>query len=262
MEHPPHPSDELRPNSTTEVHGVITATMSRAPAQQRCHTYDRSSRAFSEFTRGTPSAILDFEDDEYQMPIIPQTSNYPRLNVTSTARCGTSTTVHHSNAVLSLLISLVLMFSPRALFQQYLSRSSTFGVGRTAQTLETPPGGAATVPSPAIHIQVLSDLHLEFARNHGNPAYVYDFPVRAEILALLGDIGLTFDDRLFDWLRSQLKRFKLVFFLSGNHEAYLSSIVSHLLTTRNISNERLADGLRMYSRIASGRVEPPPSGIR
>ena len=98
-----------------------------------------------------------------------------------------------------------------------------------------------------VRIQVLSDLHLEITRYYplrpatdGDdkpPPYDYDFPVSAEILALLGDIGLTKDERLFDWLRVQLRRFKIVFFLSGNHEAYHSSLVravlfSHVLSAR------------------------------
>ncbi|RDX55755.1 Ser/Thr protein phosphatase protein [Lentinus brumalis] len=78
-----------------------------------------------------------------------------------------------------------------------------------------------------VRIQVLSDTHLEIGRpalGGGYTHFQYDFPAKADILALLGDIGTTNDDRFFDWLRAQLKRFKLVFFLSGNHEAYRSSI--------------------------------------
>ncbi|KAI0778285.1 Ser/Thr protein phosphatase protein [Trametes elegans] len=83
--------------------------------------------------------------------------------------------------------------------------------------------------SPNIRIQVLSDLHLEFppprwSTRHGRDSYQYELPAEAEILALLGDIGVTDDDRLYDWLRIQLQRFKLVFFLAGNHEPYGSSI--------------------------------------
>ena len=80
-----------------------------------------------------------------------------------------------------------------------------------------------------IHIQVLSDLHLEIGRPMAGGGYTtfdYDFPAKADILALLGDIGSTIDDRFFHWLRAQLRRFKLVFFLSGNHEAYRSSMAS------------------------------------
>ncbi|KAI0375101.1 Ser/Thr protein phosphatase protein [Pilatotrama ljubarskyi] len=80
--------------------------------------------------------------------------------------------------------------------------------------------------SEPVRIQLLSDLHLEFPPppHVASGPYQFDFPIQAEMLALLGDIGLTEDDRLFDWLRTQLKRFKIILFLSGNHEAYNSSL--------------------------------------
>ena len=84
-----------------------------------------------------------------------------------------------------------------------------------------------------LRIQILSDLHLEVGRptiGGGYTTFEYDFPAKADVLALLGDIGTTNDDRFFDWLRAQLRRFKLVFFLSGNHEAYRSSLVSEVTT--------------------------------
>ncbi len=83
-----------------------------------------------------------------------------------------------------------------------------------------------------VRIQILSDLHLEVPpprQSRLADSYQYTFPVQAEILALLGDIGATTDDGLFDWLHAQLKRFKAVFFLSGNHESYGSSMVRDML---------------------------------
>lgn len=83
-----------------------------------------------------------------------------------------------------------------------------------------------------VRIQILSDLHLEVPpprRSRLLDSYHFTFPAEAEILALLGDIGATTDDGLFDWLYAQLKRFKTVFFLSGNHESYGSSMVSDML---------------------------------
>ncbi|EAU92485.1 Ser/Thr protein phosphatase superfamily protein [Coprinopsis cinerea okayama7 len=75
-------------------------------------------------------------------------------------------------------------------------------------------------------IQLLSDLHLEVEREADQPLYTYDFPKSpdCDILALLGDIGWTRDDRLFDWLETQLSRFKRVFFVLGNHEPYVSTL--------------------------------------
>lgn len=86
--------------------------------------------------------------------------------------------------------------------------------------------------SPSVRIQLLSDLHLEMPRssseayNEDGHVFEYNFPPRADVLALLGDIGVTRDDRLFSWLSMQLQRFKLILFVSGNHEAYRSSLVS------------------------------------
>lgn len=75
------------------------------------------------------------------------------------------------------------------------------------------------------HFQVLSDLHLEVERG-STPPYTFDFPVTAPNLALLGDIGWTRDERLFEWLELQLSRFERVFFVIGNHEPRFLTLVS------------------------------------
>ena len=96
----------------------------------------------------------------------------------------------------------------------------------------SPTNFASESESPSVHIQLLSDLHLETPRPSYGPydedghVFQYNFPCRADVLALLGDIGVTFDDRLFSWLSMQLQRFRLILFISGNHEAYRSSLVS------------------------------------
>lgn len=66
-----------------------------------------------------------------------------------------------------------------------------------------------------IQFQILSDLHLET-----HPSYEFEFIQNAPNLALLGDIGHIEKDDLFKFLERQLTRFKLVFFLLGNHEPY------------------------------------------
>ena len=79
-----------------------------------------------------------------------------------------------------------------------------------------------------MRIQILSDLHLEVGRRgypEGRESYNYDIPVCAEYLALLGDIGRTVDDQLFEWLRIQLKQFKVLFYVMGNHGAL---VISHI----------------------------------
>ena len=77
-----------------------------------------------------------------------------------------------------------------------------------------------------MRIQILSDLHLEIERRsypEGREFYHYEIPVEAESLALLGDIGCTVDDQLFSWLRIQLTRFKMIFYVMGNHGTWYGS---------------------------------------
>ena len=71
----------------------------------------------------------------------------------------------------------------------------------------------------AINFQIVSDLHLEFGYGYES----FDIPPRAPYLCLLGDIGRAVDDKLFAFLENQLRVFKIVCFLLGNHEAYSSS---------------------------------------
>lgn len=74
----------------------------------------------------------------------------------------------------------------------------------------------STVPT---RFQILSDLHLETPLSR--PTYdEFSITPQAPYLALLGDIGYVRDGRLFVFLETQLRRFKIVFFLLGNHEPY------------------------------------------
>ncbi|EKM61792.1 uncharacterized protein PHACADRAFT_135702 [Phanerochaete carnosa HHB-10118-sp] len=78
-----------------------------------------------------------------------------------------------------------------------------------------------------MNIQLLSDLYLECERPNAKPGkefYHYEFPVAAQYLALLGDVGCTFQDEMFVWLRDQLPKFKMIFFVAGNHEPYRSTV--------------------------------------
>jgi hypothetical protein len=68
----------------------------------------------------------------------------------------------------------------------------------------------------AVHLQILSDLHLEAPAAYD----VFEIPPKAPYLALLGDIGLIKDSRYLDFLSKQLFLFKIVFLLLGNHEPY------------------------------------------
>lgn len=74
--------------------------------------------------------------------------------------------------------------------------------------------------SPICRFQIMSDLHLET-----HPSYDYDFPQTAPYLALLGDIGHVTSEHLIQFLVRQLLRYRIVFFLLGNHEPYRTSWV-------------------------------------
>ena len=67
----------------------------------------------------------------------------------------------------------------------------------------------------AVRFQIMSDLHLET-----HPSYHYDFQQTAPYLALLGDIGHIERKEFFNFLKLQLSRFRIVFYLLGNHEPY------------------------------------------
>ncbi|KZO94542.1 hypothetical protein CALVIDRAFT_484284 [Calocera viscosa TUFC12733] len=102
--------------------------------------------------------------------------------------------------------------------------------------------------STAFRFQLLSDVHLEHDQGPGTSKYAYDFPVVADDLALLGDIGNTKDDELFEWFDLQLTRFKRVFYLAGNHEPYGWSLVR-----LDKSLKRLSDYAKTRSEPADGR---------
>jgi hypothetical protein len=85
-------------------------------------------------------------------------------------------------------------------------------------------------------IQIMSDLHLET-----HPTYDYSFPTTAPHLALLGDIGHVANDQLIQFLVRQLLRYKVVFFLLGNHEPY------H--TSWDFARERMAKFVRNAARL-------------
>ncbi|KAJ5808884.1 hypothetical protein N7474_010153 [Penicillium riverlandense] len=67
--------------------------------------------------------------------------------------------------------------------------------------------------------QIISDLHLE-----SPDAYeIFLVNPKAPYLALIGDIGYVKDAGFFHFLRNQLKIFRIVFLVLGNHEPYHSS---------------------------------------
>lgn len=70
-------------------------------------------------------------------------------------------------------------------------------------------------------IQILSDLHLEAPKAYD----VFDIEPKAPHLALLGDIGnvAVHKDDFFGFLTQQLRKFRTVILVPGNHEVYDST---------------------------------------
>jgi predicted phosphodiesterase len=70
-------------------------------------------------------------------------------------------------------------------------------------------------------IQILSDLHLEAPKAYD----VFKIIPKAPYLALLGDIGkiVPHKDDCLAFLKEQLRQFRAVFFVPGNHEGYHST---------------------------------------
>lgn len=72
-----------------------------------------------------------------------------------------------------------------------------------------------------MQVQIVSDLHLELERPRKG-AYQYELPVKAPNLVLIGNTGCTVDEKLFVWLKAQLTKFRLIFYVSGNKGAFSS----------------------------------------
>ncbi|KAK4447377.1 hypothetical protein QBC34DRAFT_440128 [Podospora aff. communis PSN243] len=88
-------------------------------------------------------------------------------------------------------------------------------------------------------IQIISDLHLEVPVSYD----AFDIPPRAPYLALLGDIGNVAKHKLdfFGFLRRQLRQFRAVLFVPGNHEAYHSTWQETQLLLCDFESEVLGD---------------------
>jgi len=88
-------------------------------------------------------------------------------------------------------------------------------------------------------LQILSDLHLEAPPHYNN----YPIPPAAAYLALLGDIGTPgpHTAEFLSFLRIQLKQFRAVLFVPGNHEAYHSTWETVLSTLRAFASEIASD---------------------
>ncbi|KAK1996225.1 calcineurin-like phosphoesterase [Colletotrichum falcatum] len=88
-------------------------------------------------------------------------------------------------------------------------------------------------------LQIVSDLHLEAPKAYD----MFDIVPRAPCLALLGDIGNVAAHKtdILAFLIRQLKSFRTVLFVPGNHEAYHSSWPETLKILRNFEQEARED---------------------
>lgn len=86
-------------------------------------------------------------------------------------------------------------------------------------------------------IQVLSDLHLETPRSYD----ILTITPKAPYLALVGDIGNVGDtghrEDMLAFLTQQLRSFKAVFFILGNHEAYEATWPAALSVLRSFESD-------------------------
>ncbi|ROW02474.1 hypothetical protein VMCG_06043 [Cytospora schulzeri] len=73
-----------------------------------------------------------------------------------------------------------------------------------------------------MEIQIFSDLHLESPKAYD----FYEITPTAPHLALLGDIGCVCDPGYLIFLTTQLKKFRIIFHVLGNHEPYGSTWAS------------------------------------
>lgn len=111
-------------------------------------------------------------------------------------------------------------------------------------------------------IQILSDLHLESPKAYD----VYKITPSAPHLALLGDIGCVCDPGYLTFLSAQIKQFRIVFHVLGNHEPYGSSWQSTIQKLRAFQEtnkrERAADSsLGEYVFLDQDEYHLPEYGV-
>ena len=109
-------------------------------------------------------------------------------------------------------------------------------------------------------VQVLSDLHLEAPKAYD----VFKIVPKAPYLALLGDVGniISHKDEYLTFLTLQLKQFRAVLLVPGNHEAYHSNWPATLSILRAFEHEvrenRLIGEFVLLDRAA---FRPPGTNI-
>ncbi|QUC19159.1 uncharacterized protein UV8b_03400 [Ustilaginoidea virens] len=109
-----------------------------------------------------------------------------------------------------------------------------------------------------IHIQILSDLHLESPKAYD----LYEIPPEAPYLALLGDIGnvVAHKDEILAFLTRHLRQFKAILFVPGNHEAYHSSWEETVAVLSAFEEQLGRDSsLGRFAVLDRGTFRPPGS---
>lgn len=94
-----------------------------------------------------------------------------------------------------------------------------------------------------VSVQIASDLHLEFYGNTLSkvPKDIIVPHSPETILALVGDIGLSYTDVLKQFLYQQADRFRHVIFIAGNHEYYHGNGKRHSVGQQNSWLEEVCD---------------------
>ncbi|KAF4961060.1 hypothetical protein FSARC_10294 [Fusarium sarcochroum] len=88
-------------------------------------------------------------------------------------------------------------------------------------------------------VQIMSDLHLELNRQYAT----FNFPVKAPLLVLGGDIGRLVDyDMFLPFLARQTARFEKVFLVLGNHEFYEMSYEDGVEKAKELEKEEVLEG--------------------
>jgi hypothetical protein len=98
-----------------------------------------------------------------------------------------------------------------------------------------------------VKIQILSDLHLEVPVAYD----VLEITRTAEYLALLGDISYTKDVGLIGSLPKHLAKFKIVFYVLGNHDPYHSSYAAskqHLLALQAETEQQASSKFVLFDQ--------------
>lgn len=96
--------------------------------------------------------------------------------------------------------------------------------------------------APKVRFQIISDLHLDESNNYES----FEIVPCAPYLALLGDIGNASDLRLYDFLEAQVKKFDVVFYVLGCHEAYNTTFKNAKEQVRKFAD--YIDRQRQYHR--------------